>query len=121
MDKTGYRCNSGTSINIFYTKEECVKCYREQVRQASEIYEREKARIIADFDKRMVELDKSLEPFEDIPKSDYTVVAKMDVTNDSLGYNEKNRHFLSRDGPNHDSDSLYHRNAQDAGTDWPGG
>lgn len=93
MDKTGYRCNSGTSINIFYTKEECVKCYREQVRQASEIYEREKARIIADFDKRMVELDKSLEPFEDIPKSDYTVVAKMDVTNDSLGYNEKNRHF----------------------------
>lgn len=93
LDNTGYRCCPGTSVNIFYTKEECVKCYREQVRQASEVYEKEKARIIADFDKRMVELDKSLEPFEDIPKSDYTVVAKMDVTNDSLGYNEKNRHF----------------------------
>lgn len=93
IDNTGYRCCSGTSVNIFYTKEECVKCYREQVRQAGEVYEKEKARIIADFDKRMVELDKSLEPFEDIPKSNYSVVAKMDVTNDSLGYNEKNRNF----------------------------
>lgn len=93
MDNTGYRCYSGTSVNIFYTKEECVKCYREQVRQASETYEKAKARIIADFDKRMVELDKSLVPFEDIPKSNYTVVAKMDVTNDSLGYNENNRNF----------------------------
>lgn len=35
----------------------------------------------------------NLTPFNDVPQSDYTVVAKMDVTNDSLGYNEKNRHF----------------------------
>lgn len=53
MDKTGYRCNSGTSVNIFYTKEECVKCYREQVRQANEIYEKEKARIIKELDARI--------------------------------------------------------------------
>ena len=76
LDNTGYRCCSGTSVNIFHTKEECVKCYREQVRQAIEVYEKAKASIIADFDKRMVELDKSLKPFEDIPKSDYSVVAK---------------------------------------------
>ena len=38
-------------------------------------------------------LNDSLTPFNDVPQSDYTVVAKMDVTNDSLGYNEKNRHF----------------------------
>ncbi len=50
LDNTGYRCCSGTSVNIFYTKEECVKCYREQVRQADEIYEKEKARIIKEFD-----------------------------------------------------------------------
>lgn len=42
LDNTGYRCCSGTSVNIFYTKEKCVKCYREQVRQANEIYEKEK-------------------------------------------------------------------------------
>lgn len=71
LDNTGYRCCSGTSVNIFHTKEECVKCYREQVRQAIEVYEKAKASIIADFDKRMVELDKSLKPFEDIPKSRY--------------------------------------------------
>lgn len=53
LDNTGYRCCSGTSVNIFYTKEECVKCYREQVRQANEIYEKEKARIIKEFDARM--------------------------------------------------------------------
>jgi hypothetical protein len=93
LDNTGYRCCSGTSVNIFYTKEECVKCYREQVRQANEIYEKEKARIIKEFDARMQILNDSLTPFNDVPQSDYTVVAKMDVTNDSLGYNEKNRHF----------------------------
>lgn len=93
LDNTGYRCCSGTSVNIFYTKEECVKCYREQVRQADEIYEKEKARIIKEFDARMQILNDSLTPFNDVPQSDYTVVAKMDVTNDSLGYNEKNRHF----------------------------
>lgn len=53
LDNTGYRCCSGTSVNIFYTKEECVKCYREQVRQANEIYEKEKARIIKEFDARI--------------------------------------------------------------------
>ena len=93
LDNTGYRCCSGTSVNIFYTKEKCVKCYREQVRQANEIYEKEKARIIKEFDARMQILNDSLTPFNDVPQSDYTVVAKMDVTNDSLGYNEKNRHF----------------------------
>lgn len=76
MDKTGYRCNSGTSVNIFYTKEECVKCYREQVRQANEIYEKEKARIIKELDARMQILNDSLTPFNDVPQSDYTVVAK---------------------------------------------
>lgn len=70
-----------------------MKCYREQVRQADEIYEKEKARIIKEFDARMQILNDSLTPFNDVPQSDYTVVAKMDVTNDSLGYNEKNRHF----------------------------
>lgn len=32
VDNTGFRCRSGVSVNIFDTKEECVKCYREQVR-----------------------------------------------------------------------------------------
>ena len=93
IDNTGYRCSPGVSVNIFDTREECVKCYREQVRQADEIYEKEKARIIKEFDARMQILNDSLTPFNDVPQSDYTVVAKMDVTNDSLGYNEKNRHF----------------------------
>lgn len=62
LDNTGYRCCSGTSVNIFYTKEECVKCYREQVRQANEIYEKEKARIIKEFDARMQILVQAAQP-----------------------------------------------------------
>lgn len=28
VDNTGFRCRSGVSVNIFDTKEKCVKCYR---------------------------------------------------------------------------------------------
>lgn len=62
IDNTGYRCSPGVSVNIFDTREECVKCYREQVRQADEIYEKEKARIIKEFDARMQILNDSLTP-----------------------------------------------------------
>ncbi len=57
IDNTGYRCSPGVSVNIFNTREECVKCYREQVRQADEIYEKEKARIIKEFDARSSHAD----------------------------------------------------------------
>ena len=93
IDNTGYRCSPGTSVNIFDTKEECVKCYREQVRQADEIYEKEKARIIKEFDTRMQVLDDSLTPFNDAPQSNYTVTVKADVTNNGLDYSAKGRGY----------------------------
>lgn len=93
LDNTGYRCCSGTSVNIFYTKEKCVKCYREQVRQANEIYEKEKARIIKEFDARMQILNDSLTPFNDVPQSDYTVTVKADATNNDLTYSAKDRGY----------------------------
>lgn len=65
MDNTGFRCHTGESVNIFYTVEDCVKCYREQVRQAKAVYEEELARITKLFDERIKKLDASLVPFED--------------------------------------------------------
>lgn len=65
MDNTGYRCRPGESVNIFYTVEDCVKCYREQVRQAKVIYQKELARITDLFNTRLGELDESLIPFAD--------------------------------------------------------
>ncbi len=65
MDNTGFRCHTGESVNIFYTVEDCVKCYREQVRQAKAAYEEELARITKLFDERIKKLDASLVPFED--------------------------------------------------------
>lgn len=93
MDNTGYRGYTGESVNIFYTVEDCVKCYREQVRQANEIYEKEKARIIKEFDARMQILDNSLTPFNDVPQSDYTVTVKADATNNDLPYSTKDRGY----------------------------
>lgn len=93
VDNTGFRCRSGVSVNIFDTKEECVKCYREQVRQANEIYEKEKARIIKEFDARMQILDDSLTPFNGIPQSDYAVTIKAQVTNNELPYSAKDRDY----------------------------
>jgi len=93
IDNTGYRCSPGVSVNIFDTREECVKCYREQVRQADEIYEKEKARIIKEFDARMQILNDSLTPFNDVSQSDYTVTVKADVTNNDLPYSAKDRGY----------------------------
>lgn len=93
IDNTGYRCSPGVSVNIFDTREECVKCYREQVRQADEIYEKEKARIIKEFDARMQILNDSLTPFNDVPQSDYTVTVKADATNNDLPYSAKDRGY----------------------------
>ena len=81
IDNTGYRCSPG------------VKCYREQVRQADEIYEKEKARIIKEFDARMQILNDSLTPFNDVSQSDYTVTVKADVTNNDLPYSAKDRGY----------------------------
>lgn len=93
IDNTGYRCSPGVSVNIFDTREECVKCYREQVRQADEIYEKEKARIIKEFDARMQILNDSLTPFNDVSQSDYTVTVKADATNNDLPYSAKDRGY----------------------------
>lgn len=93
VDNTGFRCSPGVSVNIFDTREECVKCYREQVRQADEIYEREKSRIIKEFNARMQILDDSLTPFNDIPQSDYAVTVKAQVTNNELPYSAKDRDY----------------------------
>lgn len=93
VDNTGFRCSPGVSVNIFDTKEDCVKCYREQVRQADEIYEKEKARIIKEFDARMQVLDDSLTPFNGIPQSDYMVTIKAQVTNNELPYSAKDRDY----------------------------
>ncbi|MFJ8531144.1 hypothetical protein [Bacillus sp. NPDC094106] len=35
-DNTGYRFITGTSLNIFFTEEECRKCYREQCEKIKE-------------------------------------------------------------------------------------
>ena len=77
MDNTGYRGYWGESVNIFYTVEDCVKCYREQVRQAKAIYHKELARITNLFNARIGELSESLIPFKDYNVSESTVTVKV--------------------------------------------
>ena len=77
MDNTGYRGYTGESVNIFYTVEDCVKCYREQVRQAKAIYQKELARITNLFNARIGELSKSLNPFAGYVVSESTVTVKV--------------------------------------------
>lgn len=77
MDNTGYRGYTGESVNIFYTVEDCVKCYREQVRQAKVIYQKELARITNLFNARIWELSESLIPFKDYNVSESTVTVKV--------------------------------------------
>lgn len=77
MDNTGYRGYTGESVNIFYTVEDCVKCYREQVRQAKAIYHKELARITNLFNARIGELSESLIPFKDYNVSESTVTVKV--------------------------------------------
>lgn len=77
MDNTGYRGYTGESVNIFYTVEDCVKCYREQVRQAKVIYQKELARITNLFNARIGELSESLIPFKDYNVSESTVTVKV--------------------------------------------
>lgn len=77
MDNTGYRGYTGESVNIFYTVEDCVKCYREQVRQAKVIYHKELARITNLFNARIGELSESLIPFAGYNISESTVTVKV--------------------------------------------
>lgn len=77
MDNTGYRGYTGESVNIFYTVEDCVKCYREQVRQAKAIYHKELARITNLFNARIGELSESLIPFAGYNISESTVMVKV--------------------------------------------
>ncbi len=77
MDNTGYRGYTGESVNIFYTVEDCVKCYREQVRQAKAIYHKELARITNLFNARIGELSESLIPFAGYNVSESTVTVKV--------------------------------------------
>ena len=79
MDNTGYRRYTGESVNIFYTVEDCVKCYREQVRQAKAIYHKELARITNLFNARIGELSESLIPFAGYNISESTVTVKIRV------------------------------------------
>lgn len=79
MDNTGYRGYTGESVNIFYTVEDCVKCYREQVRQAKSTYKKELARITSLFSKRIEELDESLSPYDEYKTSKNTVTVKIRV------------------------------------------
>ena len=77
FDNTGYRSYTGESVNIFYTVEDCVKCYREQVRQAEATYHKELARITNLFNARIGELSESLIPFKDYNVSESTVTVKV--------------------------------------------
>ena len=77
MDNTGYRGYTGESVNIFYTVEDCVKCYREQVRQAKAIYQKELARITNLFNARIGELSESLIPFAGYNISESTVTVEI--------------------------------------------
>lgn len=79
FDNTGYRSYTGESVNIFYTVEDCVKCYREQVRQAKSTYKKELARITSLFNKRIEELDESLSPYDEYKTSKNTVTVKICV------------------------------------------
>ncbi len=79
MDNTGFRGYTGESVNIFYTVEDCVKCYREQVRQAKAIYKKELARITSLFSERIEELDASLSPYDGYRISESTVTVKIRV------------------------------------------
>lgn len=83
FDNTGYRMNPGTSVNIFYTVEDCIKCYREQVRQATETYQNELERMTTDFTTRIDILEKSLIPYADYRVTESTVTVKIHVLNDA--------------------------------------
>lgn len=83
MDNTGYRGYTGESVNIFYTVEDCIKCYREQVRQATETYQNELERMTTDFTTRIDILEKSLIPYADYRVTESTVTVKIHVLNDA--------------------------------------
>lgn len=93
FDDTGFLSLTGVSVNIFETKEECVNCYREQVRQANEIYEKEKARIIKEIDAHMQALNDSLTPYASIPQGKSMVGVWSQVTNNELGYEAPDRDY----------------------------
>ena len=82
FDNTGCRMNPGTSVNIFYTVEDCIKCYKEQVRQATETYRNELERMTTDFTTRIDSLEKSLIPYADYRITESIVTVKIRVWND---------------------------------------
>ncbi len=55
-DNTGYRCLTGTSLNIFDTQEECVKCFNRQLGIAIEEVKNESASYVRHFEGKLQDL-----------------------------------------------------------------
>lgn len=59
-DNTGYRSFTGTSLNIFLTKDECVEHYLKQCEEIKKEVEKERKRANERFDKMIEEIDEVL-------------------------------------------------------------
>lgn len=55
-DNTGYRCLTGTSLNIFEAKEECVKCFNNQLQVAIRDVEKESKSYKKHFEYKLSDL-----------------------------------------------------------------
>ncbi|MBT2759973.1 hypothetical protein [Paenibacillus sp. ISL-20] len=59
-DNTGYRAYSGTSLNIFYTREECKQHYLNQCLENLKRFEQAKISKIAYYDMKIEEINKEV-------------------------------------------------------------
>lgn len=57
-DNTGYRSYAGVSLNIFFTKEDCIEKYKEQCEKIKEQINEAEALMLSRFEKMKSDLDK---------------------------------------------------------------
>lgn len=62
-DNTGYRSNTGTSLNIFYDEKECVKHYKKQCRTIIIDFEAAKESKLKYYDKKIEQVQTEMEEF----------------------------------------------------------
>lgn len=63
FDNTGYRSFTGTSLNIFITKKECVECYLEQCELVKKEIEIEREKVNKRLDKIEIRIEEMIGEF----------------------------------------------------------
>lgn len=79
-DNTGYRFFSGTSVNIFLTEQECVKCYLEQCAVIKKQIKWERKTASERLNKIEFEIDEMIEEFTDKNSSETQTIREVGYT-----------------------------------------